>query len=256
MEDPMEEPVPMEESVPMEDTLASFPASSPPESQPAPDTSAAASEPAPENEKLAERIRALTRKLREAVTVANAIHRALECERKEGDEEVRRLQYGLMMERSAHHQLKQNPMGLPRMPTPAEVQARMAAEAAKQAAKQAKEEHRKQAQIESDLRRKLAGKIESDLRLKEARDKKAKNAAWNKAVVKHHQSPAVQSGAMAIALKKGRNLPIFADFSEFHRVGRLLRPDDLRPDDHPRTSPVTSTSLKPCTPSSSGPACP
>ena len=126
--------------VPMEDTLASFPASSPPESQPAPDTSAAAS---PEMEKLAERNRALTRKLREAVTVANAIHRALECERKEGDEEVRRLQYGLMMERSAHHQLKQNPMGLPRMPTPAEVQARMAAEAAKQAANQAKEEHRK-----------------------------------------------------------------------------------------------------------------
>jgi len=244
----------------MEDKLASFPASSPSESQPEPDTSAAASEPAPEMEKLAERNRALTRKLKEAVTVANACHRALECERREGDEEVRRLQYGLMMERSAHHQLKQNPMGLPRMPTPAEVQARMAAEAAKQAANQAKEEHRKQAQIESDLRRKLAEQIDREKekirREKEARDKKAKNAAWNKDMAKYHHSPAVQAGAMAIAFRKGRKLPNFADFSEFHRVGRLLRPDDLRPDDHPRTSPVTSTSLKPCTPSSSGPACP
>ena len=66
------------QAVQMEDTLASFPASSPPESQPAPDTSAAASEPAPEMEKLAERNRALTRKLKEAVTVANACHRALD----------------------------------------------------------------------------------------------------------------------------------------------------------------------------------
>ncbi len=206
-------------------------------------------------EKLAERNRALTKKLKEAVIVVNACHRALECERREGDEEVRRLQYGLMMERSAHHQVKQNPMGLPRMPTPAEVQARMAAEAAKQA----KEEHSKQAQIESDLRRKLAKQIdwekEKIRRDKEARDKKAKNAAWNKVVATHHHSPAVQAGAMAIAFKKGRKLPILADFSDFHRVGSL-RPDDLRPDDHPRTSQVTSTSLKPCTPSSSGPACP
>jgi hypothetical protein len=177
------------------------------------------------------------------------MHRALECERREGGEEVRRLQYGLMMERAAHHQLKQNPMGLPRMPTPAEVQARMAAEEAKQA----KEEHRKQAQIESDLGWKLAEKIDREKkkirRDKEAHEQKAKNAVWNKVVGKHHLSPAVQAGAKAIALKKGRKLPILADFSEFHRVGRL------RSDDHPRTSQVTSTSLKPCTPSSSGPAC-
>jgi hypothetical protein len=135
------------------------------------------------------------------------------------------------------------------------VQARMAAKAAKQA----KEEHRKQAQIESDLRRKLAEQIDREKekirRDKEAHEQKAKNAAWNKVVGKHHLSPAVQAGAKAIALKKGRKLPILADFNEFHRVGRL-RPDDLRPDDHPRTSPVTSTSLQPCTPSSSGPACP
>ena len=145
-------------------------------------------------------------------------------------------------------------MGLPRMPTPAEVQARMAAEAAKQAAKQAKEEHRKQAQIESDLRRKLAEQIDREKetirRDKEARDKKAKNTAWNKVVAEYHHSPAGQAGAMAVAFKKGRKLPILADFREFHRVGCL------RPDDHPKTSLVTSTSLKPCTPSSSGPACP
>ncbi len=66
--------------LPMEDTLVSFPASSHPESQPAPDTSAAASEPAPEMEKLAERNLALTKKLKEAIIVANACHRALECE--------------------------------------------------------------------------------------------------------------------------------------------------------------------------------
>ena len=121
---------------------------------------------------------------------------------------------------------------------------------AAEAAKQAKEEHRKQAQIESDLHRKLAEQIDREKekirRDKEAHEQKAKNAAWNKVVGKHHLSPAVQAGAKAIALKKGRKLPILADFSEFHRVGRL-RPDDLRPDDHPRTSPVTSTSLKPCT---------
>uniref|UniRef100_A0A7S0QMQ2 Uncharacterized protein n=1 Tax=Cryptomonas curvata TaxID=233186 RepID=A0A7S0QMQ2_9CRYP len=178
-------------------------------------------------EALAERNRVLKEKLKQAVTVANACHRALESEQKEGDEDVRRLQYALMIERAAHHQLKDNPRGHPKMPTAAEVQARMAAEEAEKA----KEERRRQAQIERDARRQLAEQIEREKEMKrrekEARERKARNA-------EHWLSPAVQAGAKAIAVLKGRELPIFADFCEFNRSG------PPRPDGHPRTEAIAS----------------
>jgi hypothetical protein len=175
-------------------------------------------------EALAERNRVLKEKLRQAVTVANACHRALQCERKEGDEDVRRLQHALRIERAAHHQLKENPRGHPRNPTPAEVQARMAEEEEKTA----KEEHRRQAQIEQNLRRNLAEQIEREkemkCRQKEAREQKARNAQREK----RWCSPAVYAGAKAIAVLKGRTLPILTDFREFNRSG------PPRPDGHPR----------------------
>jgi hypothetical protein len=204
----------------MEALRASFQASSPPDSQPEPDASAAASEPAPEMEALAESNRVLKEKLREAVTVANACHRALQCERKEGDEDVRRLQHALRFERAAHHQLKDNPRGHPINPTPAEVQARMAAEEERKA----KEEHRRQAQIEQSLRRNLAIQIEREKEMKsrekEARERKARNAEQKN----RWCSPAAYAGAKAIAVLKGRVLPVLADFREFNRSGPP-RPD-------------------------------
>jgi hypothetical protein len=212
----------------MEALRASFQASSPPESQPDPDASAAAPEPAPEMEALAELNRVLKKKLKRAVTAANACHSALQRERKEGDEDVSRLQYALMIERAAHHQLKDNPRGHPKMPTPAEVQARMAAEEAKKA----KEEHRRQAQIERDLRRKLVEQMEREKQIKgreaEAKEELRKRKAMNAESQQRWLSPAVQAGAKAIAVLKGRTRPIIADFREFYRSG------PPRPDGHPR----------------------
>jgi len=208
--------------------VASLQASSPSESQPEPDASAAAPEPAPEMEALADHNRVLKKKLQRAVTIANACHSALQRERKEGDEDVSRLQYELMIERSAHHQLKANPRGHPKMPTPAEVQARMAAEAAHKA----KEEHNRQAQIERDLRRKLFEQMEREKEIKgreaEAKEELRKRKAMKEESQQRLLLPVVQAGAKAIAVLKGRTRPIIADFREFFRSG------PPRPDRHPR----------------------
>ena len=179
-------------------------------------------------EALADHNRVLKKKLQRAVTIANACHSALQRERKEGDEDVSRLQYELMIERSAHHQLKANPRGHPKMPTPAEVQARMAAEAAHKA----KEEHNRQAQIERDLRRKLFEQMEREKEIKgreaEAKEELRKRKAMKEESQQRLLLPVVQAGAKAIAVLKGRTRPIIADFREFFRSG------PPRPDRHPR----------------------
>ena len=85
------------------------------ESQPAPD------DPTAENEALAEHNRELRRKLRHAVTVANGCARALEKEKAEAGEKIRKLDIALLLERLAHQRRRDNPTGARLGPTPAEV---------------------------------------------------------------------------------------------------------------------------------------
>ena len=58
----------------------------------------------------------------------------------------------MLLEREAHQRRKDNPLGHPLMPTHAEIQQRLAEERERKA----KWEHKRQAQIELDMRRKLA----------------------------------------------------------------------------------------------------
>ena len=77
------------------------------ENQPAPDLTF-------DNEALAQKNRALKRKLQEAVAVANGCHRALQRERREADEEITRLEFHLRLENEAVKKLRCNPKGVKR----------------------------------------------------------------------------------------------------------------------------------------------
>ena len=59
-------------------------------------------DPTAENDVQVEQIRALKRKLRHAVTVANGCARVLEDERAENSEQIRKLSWALRLERDAH----------------------------------------------------------------------------------------------------------------------------------------------------------
>ena len=96
-------------------------------------------------------------------------NRALEGEMDEADETVRKLKWALFIQREAYQCIKRNPCGVPQGPTPAEVQERLAEEKKKRE----KEEHRRQAQIEHDKRRKLAEKMEREMQI-ERRTKRQK----------------------------------------------------------------------------------
>ena len=85
-----------------------------PESQPVPD-------PTADHEALAEHNHELKRKLRHAVMVTNGCARALEKEKAEAGEKIRKLDLALLLERSAHQRRRDNPTGARLGPTPAEV---------------------------------------------------------------------------------------------------------------------------------------
>ena len=211
-----------------------------PESQPAPD-------PTADHEALAEHNRELKRKLRHAVTVANGCARALEKEKAEAGEKIRKLDFALLLERAAHQRRRDNPTGARLGPTPAEVQARMAEEKEKRA----QEEHRRQAQIERDLQRDLSRRTAyHDEMEKEHRTKEAK-AYWARSRIKtqseREQQIALHAAATALATAKGREVSL-ADYRECLGLPRAV--------EKLRTLPATSTSLEHCTPSSSGRECP
>ncbi len=86
-------------------------------------------------------------KLRHAVTVANSFARVLENERAETGEKIRKLDWALLLERSAHQRLKENPLGHQLGPTPAEVQERLA----KERERAAQWEYKRQEEIEQGL---------------------------------------------------------------------------------------------------------
>ena len=209
-----------------------------PDSQPAPD-------PTADHEALAEHNRELKRKLRHAVTVANGCARALEKEKAEAGEKIRKLDFALLLERAAHQRRRDNPTGARLGPTPAEVQARMAEEKEKRA----QEEHRRQAQIERDLRRELsirtAYEKEKERRTTEAKAYLARRRPMTQSEIE--QKHALYAAATALATAKGREVSL-ADIRECLGLPRAV--------EKPRTSPATSTSLEHCTPSSSGRECP
>ena len=179
--------------------------------------------------------RALRSKLRHAVAIANGCARRLAREQDEAREKVRKLEWALLIERSAHQRRKDNPMCTPLLPTPAQVQARMAAEEEKKA----QEEHRRQAQVERNLRKQLALKIECE-REKERRDKEVQERKADSARSSARLErvwPRVYAAANALAISRGRQKPTFADVRDCRRLG------PPRPVENPRTIPATSTSV-------------
>jgi hypothetical protein len=109
---------------------------------------------------------------------------------------------------------------------------RSAARMAAEEAHKAKVERTRQAQIERDLRRKLVEHMEREKEIKgreaEAKEDLRKRKAMNAESQQLWLSPAVQAGAKAIAVLKGRTRHIISDFREFYRSG------PPRPDRHPR----------------------
>lgn len=225
---------------------ASSPASSPVESQPEPATDAFVQEPEPEPnsplaapdpeiEALAERNQVLKARLSEAVTVANLVHEALQRERKEGDKDVKQLKYHLFLERARYDQLSANPRGLKSMPTPAEVQARMA----KEEAERRQKEHRRQDQFERDRRKELAEKIQKQ---NAKRQFEKKEALWRLAHLPvfgpttksdHDREIAIRLAAKAIAQSQGRVKFTLGDLREAAGLPRQICAS------HPRTSTAT-----------------
>ena len=115
--------------------------------------------------------------------------------------------------------------------------------------KRAQEEHRRQAQIERDLRRELSRRTayekEKERRTTEAKAYLARRRPMTQSEIE--QKHALYAAATALATAKGREVSL-ADIRECLGLPRAV--------ERPRTSPATSTSLEHCTPSSSGRECP
>lgn len=154
--------------------------------------SPATSPPTNENADLAEENRTLKLKLKVAVTVANSCTLLLKNERAETSEKIRKLDWALLLERSAHKRLKENPLGHQLGPTREEVQERLA----KERERAARWEHKRQAAIEQDLRRKLAEKIE--------RERDPERRAEEEAAAERAKSKATAL-ATALAVARGRS---------------------------------------------------
>ncbi len=95
--------------------------------------------------------RTLKLKLRLTVTVAKSCAQVLENERAETGEKIRKLDWALLLELSAHHCLKENPLGHQLGPTREEVQERLA----KERERVARWEHKGKVAIEQELRKKI-----------------------------------------------------------------------------------------------------
>jgi hypothetical protein len=116
----------------------------------------------------------------------------LKNERAETSEKIRKLDWALLLERSAHKRLKENPLGHQLGPTREEVQERLA----KERERAARWEHKRQAAIEQDLRRKLAEKIE--------RERDPERRAKEEAAAERAKSKGTAL-ATALAVARGRS---------------------------------------------------
>ena len=178
-------------------------------------------DPTAENDVQVEQIRALKRKLRHAVTVANGCARVLEDERAENSEQIRKLRWALRLERDAHQKKKDNPLGHPLLPTHAEIQERLAEDRAREA----RFEHKRQALIEENLRMKLAEKIERE----KEEEQRAKEEAAELARRNRPKTPKeIESrrklalAALALAVSRGRTCATLGDYRECNGVPRLV----------------------------------
>ena len=124
--------------------------------------------------------------------MANRCTLLLKNERAETSEKIRKLDWALLLERSAHKRLKENPLGHQLGPTREEVQERLA----KERERAARWEHKRQAAIEQDLRRKLAEKIE--------RERDAERQAKDEAAAERAKRNAMAL-ATALAVVRGKS---------------------------------------------------
>ena len=171
---------------------------------------------------LAEENLTLKRKLRHAVTVANGCARVLEDERAENSEQIRKLRWALRLEQDAHQKKKDNPLGHPLLPTHADIQERLTEERAREA----RFEHKRQALIELNLRRKLAEKIEREKEEEQrAKEEAAERARRNRPKTREEieSRRKLALAALALAVSRGRTRATLGDYRECNGVPRLIR---------------------------------
>ena len=226
------------------------------------------SEPAPDpTEALAEKNRALKRRLLEAVTVANGCHQALKRERGKADEEMKRerrkaheeitrLKFHLLLENEALKNLRCNPKGVKLGPTPEEAQAFVA----EQERKKIEAERRRQKSIEDDLKHELELTHKIEQRKKEQDRRRTLNLPQFGPNTKLETEMKDQTlrDARAIGLAHGRASFHVCDLREAtSKSFRDLREaaGDRRGASAVPTRPAASPSLEHCTRSSSGPGC-
>jgi hypothetical protein len=176
---------------------------------------------ATELEDFAEQNCTLKRKLRHAVTVANICARALEKEKSEAGEKIRRLNWALLVERAAHQRRKDNPLQHNLGPSPADVQWRLDMERERNI----KLEHRRKADIETGLRRKLDQQIEREKEEQRLAEEAAAALARNirpKTQREIDQTRALWSAAKELAVSQGRKDVAFADLRESRGDPRLV----------------------------------
>ena len=178
---------------------------------------------------LAEHNRALKRKLREAVAVANGCHRALQRERveadkemhlalqreREADKEIKRVKFHLLLETEALKKLRSNPLGVKLGPTPEEAQAFVA----EKERKKKEDELWRQKSIEDSLKRALKSRHDYE---KEMKRREKESALWlpkfgPKTKLHTEMIDKIYTDARAIAQTHGRNLRNFSDLREAAR---------------------------------------
>ena len=130
----------------------------------------------------------------------------------EAAETERKLQWALLIERSAHAQTKSNPKDIQMLPTSEETRERWA----KEEKRQAQAEHRRQAAVEEGLKLALLKRIEMDKdaarRAKEAKEEQARR---ERAQARSDlEGPARWAAAKALAVSRGHAGPTRADLTD------------------------------------------
>ena len=201
------------------------------------------SQPEPEPNPTLHHDRALKRKLREAVAVANRCYRALERERAEADDEIRRLRLHLLLEGNALKKSRENPTGARLGPTREEAQAFVA----EKERKKREAERRRQCCIEDALKRDLESRHNVEMlmqqRERERLQRLPKFGPKTKSDTEYMNK--IYRNAFAIAQSHGRNCSSLADLREAAGNPRLVSALQTRPAARP--------SPEHCTGSSSGP---
>jgi hypothetical protein len=184
-------------------------------------------DPTAENNASADINRALKRKLKEAVTVANGCYRALERERMQrvkGVEENGRLRFHLQLSREAFLKIKNNPRGMPVGVTPEQVKALVE----EKERKAREDEHWRQECIETALKRELEirQRIQQEKEQRERKRLQSMPRYGPKTKRETEEDIKLIRAAQAIARSHGRDHLTVGDFRE--AVGNPRRCGDRR----------------------------